>query len=55
MHNISNVFYVPDLKINLLTVGQLQERGYEISIKNGVCRIQDANLGLNAQINMTTN
>jgi hypothetical protein len=54
-HNISNVFYVPDLKTNLLSVGQLQERGYEISIKNGVCQIRDDNLSLIAQINMTTN
>ena len=32
-HTISNVFYVPDLKTNLLSIGQLQEKGYEISIK----------------------
>ncbi|XP_068479007.1 uncharacterized protein [Phaseolus vulgaris] len=36
-HTISNVFYVPDLKTNLLSIGQLQEKGYEISIKNGLC------------------
>ncbi|GMI66347.1 hypothetical protein HRI_000304000 [Hibiscus trionum] len=52
---ISNVFFVPDLKTNLLSVGQLQEKGYEIFIKDGVCRIQDENLGLIAQVNMTTN
>ncbi|KAL4291178.1 hypothetical protein GQ457_14G012020 [Hibiscus cannabinus] len=46
IQSISNVFYVPDLKINLLSVGQLQEKGYELIIKNGVCKIQDANLGL---------
>ena len=54
-HSISNVFFVPDLKTNLLSVGQLQEKGYEISIKNGVCRIQDDKLGLIAQVEMTTN
>lgn len=32
IHTISNVLYVPDLKTNLLSVGQLQEKGYEISI-----------------------
>ncbi|KAH7524627.1 hypothetical protein FEM48_Zijuj06G0139300 [Ziziphus jujuba var. spinosa] len=42
-----------NLKTNLLSVGQLQEKGYEISIKDGVCRIQDAKLGLIAQVNMT--
>ncbi|RDX79473.1 putative mitochondrial protein, partial [Mucuna pruriens] len=40
---------------NLLSVGQLQEKGYEISIKDGVCHIRDANLGLIARIKMTTN
>ncbi|KAL5769621.1 hypothetical protein ACOSP7_013775 [Xanthoceras sorbifolium] len=45
-HIISNVLFVPDLKTNLLSVGQLQEKGYEISIKDGVCRIQDAKLRL---------
>ncbi|XP_061365273.1 uncharacterized protein LOC133308644 [Gastrolobium bilobum] len=54
-HTISNVLFVPDLKTNLLSVGQLQEKGYEISIKGGVCRIQDANLGLIAKVNMTRN
>uniref|UniRef100_A0A803PAK3 CCHC-type domain-containing protein n=1 Tax=Cannabis sativa TaxID=3483 RepID=A0A803PAK3_CANSA len=54
-HTISNVLYGPDLKTNLLSVGQLQEKGYGISIKDGVCRIEDANLGLIAQVNMTAN
>ncbi|GKV28744.1 hypothetical protein SLEP1_g37756 [Rubroshorea leprosula] len=52
---ISNVLYVPELKTNLLSIGQLQERGYEIVIKNGVCRIHDNNLGLIAQATMTPN
>ncbi|RVW90346.1 Retrovirus-related Pol polyprotein from transposon TNT 1-94 [Vitis vinifera] len=42
-------------KNHLLSVGQLQEKGYEIFIKDGVCRIQDEKLGLIAQVNMTTN
>ncbi|GKV39214.1 hypothetical protein SLEP1_g47020 [Rubroshorea leprosula] len=52
---ISNVLYVPELKTNLLSIGQLQEKGYEIIIKNGVCRIQDSKLGLIAQVKMTAN
>ena len=32
-HTISNAFYVPDLNTSLLSIGQLQEKGYEISIK----------------------
>ncbi|XP_075092128.1 uncharacterized protein LOC142172417 [Nicotiana tabacum] len=38
---ISNVLYVPDLKSNLLSVGQLQEKGYVITIKKGECEIYD--------------
>jgi len=53
---ISNVLFVPDLKTNnLLNIGQLQEKGYEIFIKYGVCRIHDEKLGLIAQVKMTTN
>ncbi|KAK2970503.1 hypothetical protein RJ640_013575 [Escallonia rubra] len=37
------------------SVGQLQEKGYEISIKDGVCQIQDEKLGLIAQVKITTN
>ncbi|OIT07305.1 retrovirus-related pol polyprotein from transposon tnt 1-94 [Nicotiana attenuata] len=33
VETISNVLYVPDLKSNLLGVGQLQEKGYVIAIK----------------------
>ncbi|KAH7565054.1 hypothetical protein JRO89_XS09G0121600 [Xanthoceras sorbifolium] len=36
-------------------VGQLQGKGYENFIKDGVCQIQDAKLGLIAQVNMTAN
>ncbi|KAH9735189.1 hypothetical protein KPL71_017659 [Citrus sinensis] len=54
-HSISNVLFVPELKTNLLSVGQLQEKGYEISIKEGVCRIHDEKLGLIAQVKMTAN
>lgn len=45
-HTITNVLFVPNLNTNLLSVGQLQEKGYEIFIKDGVCQIQDAKLGL---------
>ncbi|KAL5763418.1 hypothetical protein ACOSP7_019682 [Xanthoceras sorbifolium] len=54
-HSISSVFFIPDLKTNLLSIDQLQEKGYEISIKNEVCRNQDEKLGLTAQVKMTTN
>jgi len=54
-HTITDVLFVPDLKTNLLSIGQLQEKGYDISIKDGFCRIQDAKLGLIAQVKLTRN
>lgn len=44
-HSISNVLYVPNLKTNWLSIGQLQEKGYEVIIKDGACKIQMTNLG----------
>ncbi|KAA3461320.1 Retrovirus-related Pol polyprotein from transposon TNT 1-94 [Gossypium australe] len=55
VHTISNVLFVPDLKTNLLSIGQLQENGYKISINDVVCRIQYEKLGLIAQVDMTPN
>ena len=53
--SIANVLFVSDLKTKLLSIGQLQEKGYEVSIKGGVCRIFDEKLGLIAQVSMTAN
>ncbi|KAI5393424.1 hypothetical protein KIW84_060524 [Lathyrus oleraceus] len=36
---VTDVYYVPDLKNNLLSVGQLQERGLTLLIKNGTCKL----------------
>jgi len=33
-HVVTDVFYVPELKNNLLSVGQLQEKGLAILIKS---------------------
>ena len=41
VETISNVLYVPNLKNNLLSAGQLQEKGYEIFISKGTCEIFD--------------
>nr|XP_034931745.1 uncharacterized protein LOC118062152 [Populus alba] len=46
IETISNVFYIPDLKSNLLSLGQLQKKGYVTTIKNGVCEIYDPTRGL---------
>ncbi|XP_049406281.1 uncharacterized protein LOC125869931 [Solanum stenotomum] len=55
MQIIFDVFFAPDLKTNLISVGQLKENGYEVSIKHGICRMRDSNLGLIAKAKMTEN
>ena len=55
IQSISDVLFVPDLKTNLLSVGQLQEKGYEITIKDGMCQVRDSKLGLIARVKMTAN
>lgn len=35
--HVQDVYYVPELRNNLLSVGQLQEKGLAIVIKNGEC------------------
>ncbi|KAG6526041.1 hypothetical protein ZIOFF_016016 [Zingiber officinale] len=51
----SSVKFGDNSTISVMGKGKLQEKGYEIAIKEGVCRIQDAKLGLIAQVNMTAN
>ncbi|KAL6286215.1 hypothetical protein ACE6H2_010605 [Prunus campanulata] len=55
VHTISSVFFVPSLKSNLLSLGQLHEKGYEIKITGGACQIHDQKRGLIAKAYMTTN
>ena len=52
---IIDVFYIPELKNNLLSVGQLQERGVAILIQHGVCRVYHPQNGLIMQTVMSTN
>ncbi|XP_060217072.1 uncharacterized protein LOC132644495 [Lycium barbarum] len=55
MQIISDVYFAPDLKTNLISVGHLHENGYDVSIKHGICRIQDSNHGLIVEAKMTAN
>ena len=43
---ITGVFYVPDLKNNLLSIGQLQEKGINILIQHGKCKLYHPERGL---------
>ncbi|XP_019438981.1 PREDICTED: uncharacterized protein LOC109344685 [Lupinus angustifolius] len=40
---ISNVLYVPKMKINLLSLGQLLEKGYTVEMKDGMLKVFDKN------------
>ena len=55
VETISNVLYVLDLKSNLLSAGQLQEKGYEIFISKGTCEIFYPVRGAIAVIKMNSN
>ena len=55
VETISNVFYVPDLKSNLLSAGQLQEKNYIITIQKGACEIYDPSRGAITVVQMGSN
>lgn len=52
---IQNVYFVPGLKYNLLSVGQLILRGYDIHFKHGSCEIKDMNNRTLGTVHMTSN
>lgn len=54
-HVVTEVYYIPELRNNLLSIGQLQERGLAILIKGGMCKIFHPEKGLIIQTNMCAN
>ena len=52
---ISNVYYVPDMKTNILSLGQLLEKGYQISLKDMQLTITDARGKLITRVKMANN
>ena len=38
---IANFYYVPGMKCNLLSIGQLVQKGYNVFFENDVCTIMD--------------
>ena len=38
---ISNIYYIPDLKINILSMGQLTEKGYSIFLKDRLLHLKN--------------
>ena len=49
------VYYVPELNNNLLNIGQLQEKGLAILIKERMCKIFDPEKGFIIQTNTSAN
>ena len=54
-HVINDVYYILKLRNNLLSIGQLQERGLVILIKAGMCKIFQLDKGLIIQTSMNAN
>ncbi|WJZ87437.1 hypothetical protein VitviT2T_006816 [Vitis vinifera] len=52
---ITDVFYIPKLRNNLLSVGQLQEKGVAILIQHGECRVYHPEKWLIMQTSMSAN
>nr|GEV62607.1 retrovirus-related Pol polyprotein from transposon TNT 1-94 [Tanacetum cinerariifolium] len=54
-HSLTDAYYVPDLMNNLISVGQVQEKGVTILIKEGSCSLYHPKKGLTIRSQMTTN
>lgn len=51
----SDVYYIPDLKNNLLSIGQLQEKCLVILIRDGACKVYHKKRRFIMQTHMTVN
>ncbi|KAM1349487.1 hypothetical protein ACFX10_003613 [Malus domestica] len=52
MQVITNMFYMPDLKNNLLSIGQLKEKGLTIIMQHDKCKVFHLERGLIMEIAM---
>ncbi|XP_074326694.1 uncharacterized protein LOC141664640 [Apium graveolens] len=52
---VRDVYYIPGLKHNLLSVGQLLNKGHNVIFNGELCDIRDKNNSLIARIKMTPN
>ncbi|GAU29778.1 hypothetical protein TSUD_161830 [Trifolium subterraneum] len=53
--SIKDVYYVPDLKTNILSLGKLTEKGYSILIKDWILHLKDKLEHLITQVEMRRN
>jgi len=54
-HVFSHVFYVPELKNNLLSIGQLQQKGLMITIQHNKCVVIHPDRGQIMEVSMNDN
>jgi hypothetical protein len=55
IHVITSVFYIPGLKTNLLSIGQIQQKNVTIVFKNDLCKLYHDEKGLLFETHMSTN
>ena len=55
VQKITGVFYIPELKNNLLSIGQLQEKGLAILFQNNICKVYHSERGLIMDTKMSGN
>ena len=53
--SIEDVYYVPDMKSNILSMGQLLEKGYSVSMKDRMMHLKDKRGQLIARVEMAKN
>src|ERR1051325_6111408 len=51
----SNVLYIPGMKRNLLSIGQLVEKNYKVIVKDKMMRVVDENIRLILKDSMSHN
>ena len=52
---LTDVYYIPQLRSSIISIGQLDEHGNEVLIKDGVLRIRDRELRLLAKVKRSQN
>jgi hypothetical protein len=55
IHVISNVYYIPGLKTNLLSIGQIQQKKVTVIFKDDTCKIYHDEKGLLFSTHMAAN
>jgi hypothetical protein len=49
-HSLSNVYFIPRLTTNIISVGQLDKFGFEIQISGGIMSVRDEEHRLLARV-----